>query len=148
MRCRPKALWLGALAVVLLVGCSSSGRHFTSLDESLAIQIMPNTSKLFVYSLSAPEGMRRNLVQIYSSPDDASQHRRREPEGERSYRRLRQNAERAVRATGYCREGFLQLDYRMSRDDLWLRGECREGATEEDLERFAGLDELVVPAAR
>lgn len=133
------------LAVSLLVACSSSGPYFQDFDETLSIQVLPNASKLFVYSVSAPERHRRNLVEVYRSPQQASQHRNREPEGQRTYRQLRDNVERALTLTGYCREGYLEFDYRLSRDDLWLRGECRESATEQDIERFAGRDELPVP---
>lgn len=141
------ARWLGwSGLLVALVGCSSSGRHFSSLEETLSIQVMPNTSKLFVYQLTIPEGQRRNLVQVYRSPGEASQHRRTEPMSERSYRYLRQNTERALALTGYCRDGFMELDYRLSREDMWLRGECREGANQSDLNRFADRETLRIPA--
>jgi len=130
---------------LLAGGCASSGRNFSELDESLSIQILPDTSKQFIYGLTAPDRMRRSLVQVYRSPGEASQHRRQQPEGQRTYRQLRANTERALADTGFCREGFLELDYRLSRDDLWIRGECREGATPEDIERFSGVDELILP---
>lgn len=139
-----RALLIFSALMLLTVGCSS-GRNFSGLNESLSVQILPDTSKQFVYSLTAPDMMRRSLVQVYRSPGEASQHRRQEPEGQRTYRQLRSNTERALEDTGFCREGFLELDYRLSRDDLWMRGECREGATPEDVERFSGVDELILP---
>jgi len=140
-----RVLLVAATTLLLAGGCTSSGRNFSELDESLSIQVLPDTSKQFVYSLTAPDMLRRSLVQVYRSPGEASQHRRQEPEGQRTYRQLRANTERALADTGFCREGFLELDYRLSRDDLWMRGECREGATPEDIERFSGVDELILP---
>ncbi len=140
--------WLGVSGVllsILLVGCSSGGRHYGGLKETLSIDVRPNTSKLFVYQLEAPDGLQRPLVQVYRSPKEVSEHRRREPLGDRAYRQLRSDAERAVALTGYCREGFLELDYRLSRAEMWLRGECREGATEADQTRFAERTELPIP---
>lgn len=131
--------------LLLLVGCSSGGRHYGSLKETLSIEILPNTSKQFTYRLTMPDAMRRPLVQVYESSKEAAQHRRREPLGRAAYRDLREDAERAVTATGYCREGFLELDYRLSREEMWFRGECREGATAKDQERFAGRSTLPVP---
>ncbi|WP_347330667.1 hypothetical protein [Marinimicrobium locisalis] len=136
---------LVVLPLLLVVGCSSGGRHYSALQETLSIEILPNTSKQFVYRLAIPEAMRRPLVQVYDSPKEASQHRQREPLGEPAYRRLKKDTKRAVQVTGYCREGFLELDYRLSYEEMWMRGECREGATEKDRERFAGRDTLSIP---
>lgn len=134
-----------AFLPLLLAACSSGGRHYHGFQETLSIDILPNTSKQFVYRLTMPESMRRPLVQVYDSPKEASQHRRREPLGEDAYRRLRADTERAVRVTGYCREGMLELDYRLSHEEMWMRGECKEGASEQDLERFAERAQLSVP---
>lgn len=134
-----------ALVCSALAGCSSGGRHYGGLEETLSIDVRPNTSKLFVYQLEAPDGRQRPLVQVYRSPKEVSEHRRQEPLGDRAYRQLRSDAERAVTLTGYCREGFLELDYRLSRSEMWLRGECREGATEADQARFADRSRLPIP---
>ncbi|UZJ43316.1 hypothetical protein OOT55_11705 [Marinimicrobium sp. C6131] len=140
--------WLGVTGVLigtLLIGCSSGGRHYGGLKETLSIDLRPNNSKLFVYQLDVPDARQRPLVQVYRSPKDVTEHRRREPLGSREYRQLRSDAERAVTLTGYCREGFLELDYRLSRAEMWLRGECREGATEDDRNRFAERSQLPIP---
>ncbi|WP_157209893.1 hypothetical protein [Marinimicrobium agarilyticum] len=133
------------IPLLLLAACSSGGRHYHGFQETLSIEVLPNTSKLFTYRLSMPESMRRPLVQVYESPKEAAQHRRREPLGESAYRQLRADTERAVRVTGYCREGILELDYRLSYEEMWMRGECKEGATEKDRERFAERARLPVP---
>ncbi len=39
--------------------------------------------------------------------------------------------------TGYCREGFLELSRIIEVGRAEIRGECNEGATEEDRERFS-----------
>ena len=38
--------------------------------------------------------------------------------------------------SGYCREGYIELDSYFGRGELQIRGECEEGATEEDRVKF------------
>lgn len=137
--------FIAAMLGAVLLGCTVGGRHHSELQETLSIDIRPNASKLFVYQLRAPEGEHRPLVKVYRTSAQVSEHRRREPLGNREYRQLRRDTERAVTLTGYCREGFLELDYRLSRAEMWYRGECRESATAEDRARFAGQGQLPIP---
>lgn len=133
------------LAAILTAGCGLSPVHRASLQESLDIRVLPNTSKLFTYRLVVPESQRRPRVRPYDSVRDAREDRRpREPLGEGAYRELRARAQEVVRQTGYCRDGVLELDYRLSREEMWFRGECREAASEADMERFGEQSELAI----
>jgi hypothetical protein len=38
--------------------------------------------------------------------------------------------------TGFCRHGFIELDYSQMRDKTELVGECQESASQEDIERW------------
>jgi hypothetical protein len=38
--------------------------------------------------------------------------------------------------TGFCRHGFIELDYSQMRDTTELVGECQESASEEDIQRW------------
>lgn len=139
-------LLCGALAV-LLTACSSGGRQYSAMEESLTLEVLPNSSKLFVYRLAAPADSQ-SLVQVYHPGNlaAASRQRQTEPLGESALRKLRRDAERAIQLTGYCREGFMELDHRLSHQLLWLKGECRESANAQEAERYAQPSQVAIPA--
>jgi hypothetical protein len=56
--------------------------------------------------------------------------------GGSTQKRLVENAGYVVEHMGYCREGFLEIDSSASQYNLWLKGECKDGATEDDKKRF------------
>ena len=135
-----------ALAL-FLTACSSGGRHYGAMEESLTLEVLPNSSKLFVYRLAAPQNSQ-SLVQVYHPGNlgTANRERQAEPLGEAALRKLRRDAERAIQLTGYCREGFMELDHRLSRRLLWLKGECRESADAQELERYAQPSQVTIPS--
>ena len=51
--------------------------------------------------------------------------------------RVTENLELRLADNGYCREGYIELDSYFSRGRSYIRGECKEGATEEDRLAFA-----------
>ncbi len=121
----------------MVAACASNGRSYTDrgLQETLEIQILPNTSKMFVYRLRMPEDQIPNQVRIaQSSRDNVRQTGI--TLGAGSYRSLLMNVEYVVKKTGYCREGFLEIDRSLSRYHIWMKGECKEGATAEDSQKF------------
>lgn len=141
------ALW----CVLVLAGCATTfgdGRYYTHMQETLDITVRDNGSKQFTYHLRVPEGERPPLVRVQRGLGEP---RVRGNPGvdpdRRAHERLESNTERALRLTGYCRNGYLRLDKRVSRFHLWLRGECRDGASAEDRERFAGREMLEVREA-
>lgn len=135
---------------VILPGCSSQGRAYTKseMNETLETEILPNTSKMFIYRLKWPADAIPNPIRIergYVSPNPRT-------EGgveinRRTAERLQENAAYVVQKMGYCRSGFIELDRSMSRYHLWLKGECKEGATEEDKDRFGKRKVLSINAA-
>ena len=44
--------------------------------------------------------------------------------------------ESKLKKSGYCRQGYIELDSYFGRGQLQMRGECEEGATEEDRIKF------------
>jgi len=132
-----------SLAVCFMVGCTSSGRSYTSsgLNETLEIQILPNTSKMFIYRLKMPDDKIPSHIRIaQSSRDNVAQAGINLGSG--SYRSLLTNVEYVVKKTGYCREGFLEIDKSLSRYHIWMKGECKEGATGEDQQKFGSKQTL------
>lgn len=134
----------------LLLACSAPGRSFTgSMAETLDIEIMPDTSKMFVYRLRSPDEQLSHLVRIERG---AALEPRANPGGIKVGRStdqdLRENAAYVVKQMGYCREGFLEIDANVSRYHLWLKGECKEGATEADRQTFGEKQTLPVKIHR
>jgi hypothetical protein len=107
------------------------------MQETLETEILPNTSKMFVYRLRWPEGEIPNHIQVASSSRTVRTYEQYGIEVNRhTYKRLQENAAHVVAQKGFCREGFLELDYSVSRYHLWLKGECKEGASADDNNRF------------
>lgn len=45
-----------------------------------------------------------------------------------------------LKNSGYCRQGYIELDSYFGRGQLQIRGECEEGATEEDRIKFVNKE--------
>jgi hypothetical protein len=122
-----------------VAACSTPGRSYTDskLVETLEVEIMPNTSKMFVYRLRMPEEHMPNNVHVerggFGGGDGA---RGGISVGSSTSARLLENADYVVKHMGYCREGFLTIDSSVSQYNLWMKGECKEGATEDDKKKF------------
>jgi hypothetical protein len=122
-----------------LVGCTAPGRNYTDsqLQETLDIEILPNTSKMFVYRLRLPEDQQPNSVRIERGGFQGGRDNRGGvPIASSTPKRLIENAGHVVEQMGYCREGFLEIDSSVSQFNSWVKGECKEGATEDDLKKF------------
>lgn len=144
------ARFLGAVLVSvcgLLAACSAPGRSYTDskLQETLEIEILPNTSKMFVYRLQLPEDKMPNGVRIERGGFQRSDDERGGIAiGSSTPKRLLENAGYVVERMGYCREGFLEIDSSVSQYNLWMKGECKEGATEDDKKKFGTKQTLPV----
>jgi hypothetical protein len=141
-------LTLGALLALLLGGCSAPGRNYvkSELVETLELEIRPDTSKMFTYRLAWPEDQIPSTVRLARDGSGGGYKRGGVDIGSGTYARLQENAAYAVEHAGYCREGFFELDKRVSRYQLWIRGECKEAANAADQERF-GTTKQLTPAA-
>lgn len=137
---------LVALSLSLLMGCSSAGRNYvkSEMNETLEVEVLPNESKMFTYRLRWPEDQIPNHIRISRDGKDS----RRDfyeggvQVGRNTRERLMENTAYVVEKVGYCREGFFVLDRSISRYHLWIRGECKESATAEDHQKFAGVQVL------
>ena len=137
-----QVLWLTLLA--FCYGCAGPGENYIKSDmaETLEIEILPNTSKMFVYRLRSSQGDAPAGAFIARTPND----RRPEQPGVRVNRntpeRLLENAQFVVAKLGYCREGFFEVDRNLSPYNLWLKGECKEGASDDDKQKFGSAQTL------
>jgi hypothetical protein len=146
---------LSAIVICLcgfLVACTTPGRSYTdsNLVETLEIEILPNTSKMFVYRLRMPEDRMNNGIHIERGGfhDSGSGERGGVQINSSSPKRLLENASYVVEHMGYCREGFLEIDSSVSPFNLWMKGECKEGATEDDKKKFGTKQILPVHFAK
>ncbi len=120
--------WLlfSACSLAALGGCSSVP-SYGEVPQSLTIHILANSSKQFTYRLGqAAEMSPRALVQSPRYVPDR-----------RDYEKLQRRTAYVVAATGYCRTGYMELDFRLNMQQQWLRGECKESASEADIKHFA-----------
>lgn len=135
--------------VILLVGCGTSGRSYveTEMAETLEVEILPNTSKMFTYRLRWPEEHIPSHISVArsgSSNPGQEFARGGVNVGRGTYDRLLENTAYVVEHAGYCREGFFELDRSISRYHLWVRGECKDSATTADQQAF-GLKQTLTP---
>ncbi len=141
-------LRLLALMIIplLAAGCSMGGRYHGALDERLEVELLDNGSKLFVYRLERLEALDPGRIRVDRGRKGFHQQEPMELPGRSAYRHLQNDTERVLKLTGYCREGYLELDRRLSTQVLWIKGECRESATQADREKFGGRQELPLPS--
>lgn len=141
-----KILALLPLVVLILAGCGTSGRSYveTEMAETLEIEILPNTSKMFIYRLRWPEEHIPSHIRVERGSGSPGREFERGgvDVGRGTYERLLENTAYVVKHAGYCREGFFELDHSISRYHLWVRGECKDGATAEDQKAFGAKQTL------
>lgn len=132
---------------LLLVGCSNAGRSYVESEmvETLEVEILPNTSKMFTYRLRWPEDHIPSHIHVDRGSGGGREFQRGGVDiGRSTYERLRENTAYVVRQSGYCREGFFELDRSISRYHLWVRGECKDGASAADKATF-GTTQILTP---
>ena len=144
-------LWLvsASLMAMSMLGCSTNnGRSYvdSGMAETLEIEILPNTSKMFTYRLRMPETQVPSHINVARGDNRPGREFARGgiDMGRDTYDRLMTNTGYVVEHSGYCRDGFFELDRKISRYDLWVRGECKDGASEADQQTF-GAKKILTP---
>ena len=145
---------IGALTLVLLIGCSSNVSLKDS-HQSFVTKIGDDGSKTFVFGISvSPEVLRKQMKGI-QKVDSTTNTRRsgRRGKGETVSANNRNNNRKAKKLgidkedleeqltllfenNGYCRDGYIELESFVDVTSAHLRGECNESATEADRKRF------------
>lgn len=141
-----RALVLLLLMVAVTSGCGTTGRSYveTEMVETLEVEILPNTSKMFTYRLRWPEDHIPSHIRVDRGGGNPKRDFQRGgvDVGRGTYERLLENTAYVVKHSGYCRDGFFELDRSISRYHLWVRGECKDGATTEDQQAFGAKQVL------
>jgi len=126
-------------AVCLLALAACSGRPNwlpPPASERLDTQIAADGTKFFVFHRSYLRPTFEDRVPQRGSPSA----RQRQREGSGSIYAELEVEERLtaiMERTGYCQEGFFELYRQQTFNEFWVRGECREGATDADREQFS-----------
>ncbi|MBT1445770.1 hypothetical protein KJI95_14750 [Shewanella sp. JM162201] len=135
-----------------LAGCSSApspadvmARPDAKIRDRLSTNIAADGLKLFTYTVmtgndssmaeeavNAP--LRQSRQQQGRSPGRAVAM---QPDLTEWTEQIELGLARTLEMSGYCREGSVELSRLIERDRAEIRGECNEGATEEDRRRFA-----------
>jgi hypothetical protein len=139
-------VWL--FLAVTLCGCGTAGRSYvdTKMTETLEVEILPNTSKMFTYRLRWPEEQIPSHIRIAHGGSNPGRDFAEGgvDVGRGAHDRLLENTAYVLERSGYCREGFFELDRSISRYHLWVRGECKEAATGADQKKF-GPQQTLTP---
>jgi hypothetical protein len=131
--------------LLVLIAAACSGPSKKKRAEPLEIfstQILLDGTKLFAFTLERPqrrqnsEGGRQGKR---GKGGHGGQGGRRGGEKERGNDMEKQIETRLLamlEQTGYCREGYVELDRNLLFGNASIRGECKEGATPEDRKNF------------
>lgn len=135
-----RLILIGTLPSVLLVsGCSSGPdpeRYAGQIRDQLTTDIKGNGLKLFTYKArlamppalnAAPPKSRREAMKRASQMQQAR---------EDFQDQFDWGLNRTLEMTGFCREGYLELFRLVEADRGELKGECNEGASDADIQRF------------
>ncbi len=138
---------------LFLTACASNQWKSSEVDEVFITDIKPGGLKIFTYSLTrvTPQtGGGGGGERGGSNGKGSGKHSGRGGKGsghggmgrgksvDESGIKLYFNEmlESKLKKSGYCRDGYIELDSFYGRGQLNIRGECEEGATEEDRIKF------------
>lgn len=110
----------------LLVACGSSPRQGDKIPGTFRPDILANGTKLFTYTLGTPAPDRRANSGTMPPPGTRIDL----PDPHKPLRAL-------LEQNRYCRDGYLTLQQSRMGMQQVIRGECRDAATAEDMQRFS-----------
>ena len=140
------------LVSLLLLACASDQKIQPEIKEILVTKIKENGIKLFSYSVTMsslqkgmdgrgagrgmPGGMGGDMQGKNGAgrPDRESMMKRMK---EKKKEKINRKLDYKLAETGYCREGYIELDSYVGRGQSQIKRECKESATDSDRKRFA-----------
>ena len=150
--------------VALITGCSHSQKS-PEYEDYLATNIRSDGSKEFYYTLTMSGvngehrggGRQRPTGGMRVSGGSSSNTKasggisyssgkggRKGPQSgsHRSDELLSERLEKKLAATGYCREGWMEVERNFQPPNASIRGECDESATERDYSEFPNTEDV------
>ncbi len=150
---RKKLLISLTISTLTITACSSNSpkRHGSMPTEIFVTQIKTNGSKIFNYSLikkmpnqgkgqmgkgkgGGKHGGMGGGMKGGKKPDMSKMKAKME---EKAVNKLAKK----LSETGYCREGYMELDSFFERGHVTIKGECNETATAQDKKTFPNSEE-------
>jgi hypothetical protein len=107
-------------AIVLLHACASSGPAIV-FDDSFATEISADGTKFFTYTRK------------FDKNSESRSHHRGDKDGKSA---LQKSVQAKLDSSGYCRDDYLTLEDYEANGIARIRGECRDGANENDRTLF------------
>lgn len=140
------------LVIMLFSACANNKIKNTELDEIFITDIKASGLKIFSYSLSigmpgtgGHSGGQLNGKGKRRGGDGmgfgmSGERGNRMPDAKAMLSRITQilheKLDYKLAETGYCRDGYIELSSNIGRGRSQIRGECKEGATENDRDMF------------
>ena len=151
------------MSFICMWGCSSN-QQSESPEGYLATHIFDDGSKQFVYTVVLPESTGQHKGGGSGRPGNVSGSVQGSSnrglsggvtvgtqgggKGRGSGRRRESRTDVLVKAlevelkeTGYCRDGYMELDRMMQPSQTFIKGECHEAASAKDLEAFPNTED-------
>ena len=129
---------------MMLVACASNQTIKPEIEEIFVTDIKPNGIKLFSYTVtvSRSSGSRSGTGGGKRGGEGGKQGggATGRPDRESMMKGIEEELDARLAETGYCREGYIVLGRRIDRGRSFIRGECKEGATADDREKFPNSD--------
>ena len=146
---------------LLLAACASNQWKPSEVDEIFVTDIKSSGLKIFNYSLTmtTPQASGSGERRGGSNGKGSGKHSGRGGHGgngsgyggkgggksadESSMKPyFNEMLESKLKESGYCREGYIELNSYFGKGQLKIRGECEEGATEEDRIKFVNNENI------
>ena len=110
-----------AFAVLCLSACSST-KPAASFNDEFSTEITGDGTKFFTYIRHSPGGTEGNRGKGKGKKNPGNS--------------LQEAVHAKLDTSGYCRDGYLALERYQANGIARIRGECRDGATNNDREQF------------
>lgn len=129
-----RATFTATLLAALVAGCNTAPPKW-DIPPSFATNITSGGIKFFTYTLKKPE--REERLRATAGRNPGLQRTPSSKQRKRDKNKLTDKVDLFLAENGYCREGYFILDQYIGPAETVLRGECKEGATEQDRMRFS-----------
>ncbi|MDO6560199.1 hypothetical protein [Paraglaciecola chathamensis] len=137
-----KLLPLILLMPIFLSACANKSRPQVKQPDMFATSIKNDNEKVFNFSISARQGEGGSKPERGGAGGPPPEHRNKnqakgDTPNESPLDELFTHLETKLSDTGYCREGYIEIDTYESSGRLHILGACNEVATPEDKRQFA-----------
>jgi len=127
---------------VILAACASNPMKKPEIEEMFVTDIKSNGIKLFKYTVTASTSDGSHRVSGRSMSGGEGSMSGGGPagwpdRGSGMKEEIHEKLNARLTETGYCREGYIVLASSIGGGRSFIRGECKEGASEGDRKKFA-----------